>query len=507
MSYINRSSGVFLPVSSLPGPYGIGSIGEPAFKMIDFLKKAGQSYWQVLPLVPTGYGDSPYQSTSSSAGNPYFIDLDDLIKRKLLTKDEVCEVNFSAQTDRVDYEKLYHTREPLLRLAYSRIDEDFKKEMNSFCQQEASWLEDFSLFSAIKHSFGDVALKDWPDKELRLRKPSAVKRARQELRDEIAFYCFEQYIFYLQWTALRKYASLHHVKIIGDLPIYVSLDSADVWAKPELFDLDSDRNPASVAGVPPDAFSETGQLWGNPLYNWNYHQKTGFQWWISRIERQMELFDLIRIDHFRAFSDYWSVPYGESTALKGHWEDGPGMHFINAVWNALPNAGLIAEDLGDLTEQARAFFKEAALPGMAVLVHSFSLDEESEYLPHNRPKNSVFYTSTHDSETFLEWLTEKATPEEHQFASNYLRLRMDEGLAWGAIKTVWASPAALTIAPMQDILGLGGDSRINRPSTLGNSNWQWRVRLDALNDHVADMLFEVTSTYKRLPIKTITDKK
>lgn len=493
-----RASGLFLPVSSLPGPYGIGSMGAAARSFLRFLKRAGQSYWQVLPLVPTSYGDSPYQSCSSAAGNPYFIDLDLLQETGLLTAEECRSTDFSQQNDRVDYEKLYQTREPLLRHAYSRATPALLEEFDAFCQEEASWLEDYTLFSAIKHSFNDVALWSWPDRALRLREPEAMEKARAELAEDCRYYAFVQFLFYRQWAALRADAAALGIQIIGDMPIYVSADSAEVWARPELFQLDADGCPTAVAGVPPDAFSDTGQLWGNPLYRWPTHRQEGYAWWLDRIRQAMKRYDVIRIDHFRGFRDYWSVPAGEETALNGHWEDGPGMDFVRAIRRSLPDAQLIAEDLGDLTDQARTFFRQAGFPGMGVLVQSFSPGYDSDYLPHNRPRSSVYYTSTHDSETFLEWLTERADPGQHKLASRYLRLRMDEGLAWGAVKAVWGSPAELAIAPLQDILGLGGDARINRPSTLGGANWQWRVRAEALNDNVAALLREVTETYFRL---------
>ncbi len=492
-----RASGLLLPLSSLPGPYGIGCMGREARDFLRFLQKAGQKYWQVLPLVPTSYGDSPYQSCSSIAGNPYFIDLDQLREDGLLTEEECRETDFSGQIDRVDYEKLYQTREPLLRRAFLRSGDRWERERAQFRLREEDWLEDYALFSAIKHSFGDVALSQWPDGALRRREPEALEKARKELREEIEFYCFVQFLFRRQWAALREDARSMGIQIIGDMPIYVSADSAEVWAHPELFQLDDRGFPTAVAGVPPDDFSATGQLWGNPLYDWKRHKATGYAWWIGRIRRAMDLYDVLRIDHFRAFRDYWSVPAGEETAMNGRWKDGPGMGFIRTIRRALPDARLIAEDLGDLTAKARHFFRQADLPGMGVLVQSFSTDSESEYLPHNRPRNSVYYTSTHDSETFLEWLTERADPAQRQLATDYLRLRLDEGLGWGAIRAVWASPAQLAIAPLQDVLGLGDDARVNRPSTLGGQNWQWRVRKEAFNDDVAALLCRMTRTYFR----------
>lgn len=496
-----RKSGLFLPVSSLPGPYGIGSMGRYARAFVDFLAQAGQSFWQVLPLVPTGYGDSPYQSSSSAAGNPYFIDLDLLQEEGLLEKGDFDPRVFGENPDRVDYVRLYEHREKVLRLAFRRFQTGGGPDsgsFQSFVESESPWLSDYALFAAVKRSFGDRALAEWPDGAIRAREPAALERYGRELEEDVLFHKFVQYLFYRQWRSLRDYAAERGVKLLGDMPIYVSADSAEVWAHPELFQLSKDGAPTAVAGVPPDDFSATGQLWGNPLYNWEEHRRTGYKWWLQRIRRALKLYDLVRIDHFRGFCDYWSVPADSEDATGGKWVEGPGMDFIRAIRSYLPDAPLVAEDLGDLNDRARKFFRDAGYPGMGVLVQSFSLEEESAYLPHNRPQNSVYYTSTHDSETFIEWLTERASPEQQRFASRYLRLQDGEGLNWGAVKSVWASPALLAIAPLQDILGLGGDARINRPSTLGGVNWQWRVREEALNRGVAGLLREVTETYWRL---------
>ncbi len=495
----SRAGGIVLPVSSLPGPYGIGSLGAQARLFVDFLRDAGQSYWQVLPLVPTGFGDSPYQSSSSFAGNPYFIDLPQLCEDGLLTREECDACDFGADIDRVDYSLLYKNRLRLLRLAFARGQTRLKSELAAFRRAEAHWLPDYALFMAVKAKFGMAALDEWPDKAIRARKPAALKAYAGELAGDAAFHEFIQYIFFTQWRALRTYANAQGVRIIGDLPIYVSRDSAEVWSRPELFLLDKDGAPRVVAGVPPDYYSETGQLWGNPIYDWPHHEKTGFAWWLSRLGHMAALFDVVRIDHFRGFCNYWEVPAGETTALKGRFRRGPGMNFVKAVRAAYPDLPVIAEDLGDLDDKVRAFFRKTGFPGMNVLVYAFDPNGDSPYLPHNTPANQVCYTSTHDSPTFLDWLTGEASPEERAFATDYLRLHDSEGLSWGALCSVWGSPGRLAMAPLQDVLGLGADARINIPATLGGENWRWRVRSEALNDGVAGRLRHLTGTYRRLP--------
>ena len=374
-----RASGVLLPVFSLPGPYGVGTFGTPAREFVDFLAAGGQKFWQILPLVPPGGGNSPYMSPSSFAGNPLFLDLDELAEEGLLTAEELDSAR-RDKPDRVDYPWLLETRIPLLRKAWARGRARYARELAEFLEAERSWLPDYALFLALRDRFDGKPLADWPD-ELRLRKQSALEKARAELKEACDFHAFLQLLFFRQWTAVKAYANGKGISIIGDLPIYVSPDSAEVWARPELFQLKEDMTPAGVAGVPPDAFSDKGQHWGNPLYDWDYHRKTGFAWWRSRAVHLARLYDVVRIDHFRGFHTYWCIPDGAEDAREGHWEKGPGMELVE-VLRAVPGLALIAEDLGDLDENALRFIAESGLPGMKVLVYAFDPNGESAYLPH-----------------------------------------------------------------------------------------------------------------------------
>ena len=491
---IPRSSGILLPVFSLPGPYGTGTLGKEARAFVDFLAQARQHYWQILPLVPPGGGNSPYMAASSFAGNPFFLDLDTLARDGLLTREELDGAR-CPDPDRVDYPWLHRTRPPLLRAAWQRGREKYRDQLDAFCAREAGWLPDYALFMALRGHFEGRELSCWPA-PVRRRDPAALAPLKQALAEEAAYQCFLQFLFYRQWTALKQYANDRGVSIIGDLPIYVSPDSAEVWAHPELFELDGEAQPAAVAGVPPDAFSATGQHWGNPLYDWQAHRAGGFAWWRQRGIHMARLYNVVRIDHFRAFHTYWSIPAGAKTAMEGQWLPGPGMELVE-VLQSIPGLSLIAEDLGDLDDSARAFIARSGLPGMKVLVHAFDPVGESAYLPHNCPVNGVCYTGTHDTPTFVQWLFSLASPAERDYACDYLRLRADEGFGWGAVRGAWASPCALAIAPLQDVLGLGGDARVNTPGTMGPHNWSWRVRAEALNPGVAGRLRHLTQLYRR----------
>ena len=494
---IKRSSGIVLHISSLPNPYGIGTFGDSAYRFIDFLKQSGQVYWQILPLVPTGYGDSPYQSCSASALNPYFIDLDYLRRDGLLEFDQYAYVNYGQDLDYVDYGAIYASRYHVLRRAFENGRGKLTAELAVFRDENADWLPDYALFMAVKSHFGMVALSEWPDADIRARDPKAMKKYSETLADDVEFQEFMQYLCFKQWNALRNYAAENGIRIIGDMPIYCAEDSAEVWAQPELFLLEKDGTPTVVAGVPPDLYSATGQLWGNPIYDWEYHEKTGFKWWISRIEHAKRFYDVLRIDHFRGIESYWEVPYGEKIATNGKWLKGPAMRFINTVFGAVSGLDIIAEDLGELSEDVRVFLKETGFPGMKLLVDAFDPGSESDFLPHNIIENCAAYTSTHDSPSFMDFLFGKASSAVRDYAIDYLRMRPDEGYNWGAVKAIWGSPAVLAMAPMQDILGLGADARMNIPSTLGGKNWQWRVRMDAFNSDVANILYRVTKTYWR----------
>lgn len=488
-----RSSGILLPIFSLPGAYGIGSLGGGARQFVDFLASARQHTWQILPLVPPGSGDSPYMSPSAFAGNPWFLDLDDLARRGLLTGGELDSARW-PDPDRVNYDFLRETRTALLRTAWGR-DTD-RALRDAFLLEQADWLPDYALFAALHDHFG-LPLSLWPDEALRRRAPDALKKYRALLREEIDFHVFLQYHFFRQWAELRAYAKERGVTIMGDLPIYVSADSAEVWAEPELFQLDGDFVPSAAAGVPPDAFSDEGQYWGNPLYDWDGHKAALFAWWSRRMKHAALLYDMVRIDHFRGIHTYWAVPAGAKAALEGHWERGPGQALLDHLAKEVPGLELVAEDLGDLDDEVRAFIARSGLPGMKILVYAFDPVGESSYLPHNCPPDAVIYTGTHDTPTFVQWLFDESTEAERAYASDYLRLRQDEGFGWGAICGAWASPCRLAMAPFQDVLGLGADARINAPGTMGPLNWSWRVRAESLNPDVAGKLGKITKTYRR----------
>lgn len=489
-----RASGILLPVFSLPGPYGIGTLGNSARQFINFLSDARQKFWQILPLVPPGGGDSPYMSASSFAGNPLLLDLDLLQEEGLLTREELDSARWN-NPDRIDYGWLHQSRMPLFRKAWERGRDRYAPLLDKFLADEADWLPDYALFLALRAHFGGKELADWPD-EARLRQPEAMARYRSELAEECRYQAFLQLLFFRQWTAIKAYANSKGISIIGDMPIYVSPDSAEVWSEPELFQLKEDMRPSAVAGVPPDAFTELGQHWGNPLYDWDYHKKTGFAWWKRRGAQMARLYDVVRIDHFRAFHTYWSIPAGAADARPGHWEKGPGFDLLDAL-KSVSGLALIAEDLGALEADALEFINQSGLPGMKVLVFAFDPVGESAYLPHNCPRDAVIYTGTHDTPTFVQWLFEQASPGERDYAFGYLRLREDEGFGWGAVCGAWMSPCRLAIAPLQDLLGLGGDARINTPGTMGPHNWSWRVRAEALNPSVSGKLAKITRTYRR----------
>ena len=494
----NRSSGVLAHVTSLPAPHGIGTMGQTAHEFVDFLASARQTYWQVLPLGHTGFGDSPYQCYSAAAGNPLLIDLDLLQKDGLLTESEIRAADFNASPDVVEFEKVIETRWPLFRKAFARVDASMRSKIDSFVEENAEWLPDYALFMSLREEkYGNAAVWDWPETDVRDREPAALARVQEELRDEIDFRIFLQYEFYTQWTALRTYANDKGIQIIGDIPIYVSPDSSDVWTHPKLFKLQKDLSPKLIAGVPPDYYSATGQLWGNPVYDWAAHKKEGYAWWIWRMKTNMALFDVVRIDHFRGFESFWEVPTGEETAVNGVWRKGPGMAFFRAMEKALGEIPIIAEDLGIITDDVRALLHETGFPGMRVLIFGLTPDEDNEHLPHNYLPNSIVYTSTHDSQTVCEQIMDICNDREKQFAYAYLRTSHSEAMGWSAIKSVWASPAHIAMTTLQDLLSLGADARMNTPATIGGKNWRWRVRREALNPGVSALLGDITQVYKR----------
>ena len=491
---MKRSSGILLPVFSLPSPYGIGTLGKAAYDFIDFLAAAKQSYWQILPVGPTSYGDSPYQSFSTFAGNPYFIDLDLLIKDGLLKKSDLAGIDWGSEPSRIDYEKIYQNRYKVLRKAFERGYARDKAEVEAFAEENA-WLEDYSLYMAIKKHFGMQCWTEWEDEAIRLHRPEAVRAYREKLSEDIAFYGYLQYLFYNQWEKLRAYAKENGIGIIGDVPIYVALDSADVWANPECFQLDEENIPKKVAGVPPDYFSENGQLWGNPLYDWEKMKAEGYGWWIRRIDGAGKLYDVVRIDHFRGFESYWAVPAGEKNAKIGEWLKGPGLELVKTLTNWFPNISFIAEDLGILTEDVHQLLKDSELPGMKVLEFAFNGKEPSNYMPHRFEKNCVCYTGTHDNTTLAAWLKEAKKAELTQ-AKKYLGLNSAEGFAWGVIRGGMSSTANLFVAQIQDYLGLGKEARINTPGT-DTGNWQWRMTAGAADKKLAKKIAELTIRYER----------
>ncbi len=490
-----RACGILMPVFSLPSRYGIGTFGKEARRFVDFLKKAGQTYWQILPLNPTNYGDSPYQSFSAYAGNPYFIDIELLIEEGLLLKTEADSCDFGDDPAAVDYGKLYEHRLTLLRKAYARFKPH--EAFTTFCEKNTDWLQDYALFMALKNAHGDRSWEEW-SYPLKKRDPVVLAAAREQHADTIRFYKFVQFKFYEQWHALKTYANQNGVYIIGDLPIYVAYDSADVWAAPTQFLLDETQTPKMVAGVPPDAFSKDGQLWGNPLYDWVKMKADGYKWWKARIAHALSTYDVIRIDHFRGFASYFAIPYGENTARCGEWRKGPGIDLFNTLKGACGDGlPIIAEDLGFLTPEVLELLQNSGFPGMKVLQFAFDSREESDYLPHNYTRRCVVYTGTHDNDTILGWIKTAAQADVHM-ARRYMHVDETEGFNWAMMRTAMMSVADTCILMMPDILGLGSEARINTPSTLGG-NWQWRIDGSCINDWLASILRENTALYGRLP--------
>lgn len=492
---MKRSSGIIMHITSIPNKYGIGTFGKEAFDFVDFLKRAGQKYWQLLPLGPTSFGDSPYQSFSAFAGNPYFIDFNILVKDGILEKEDFENGDFGENEDEVDYYKIFINKMEVLKRAYNKSKSRDKKAIEEFRMENNIWIEDYALFMALKNKFDLKAWQKWPE-DIKLREKTAMNKYSKELEDEVNYWIFLQYHFYKQWNALKGYANGLGINIIGDIPIYVSEDSADAWAFSEVFLLDGKKNPIKVAGCPPDAFSDTGQLWGNPLYDWEYLDKTNYSWWVNRMRENLKLYDVIRIDHFRGFESYWSIPYGEDTAINGQWIKGPGNELFRAIKDSLGDINIIAEDLGYLTREVIDFREETGFPGMKVLQFAFDTREESDYLPHNYNKNCVVYTGTHDNDTFVGWFKESGNKEDVEHAIEYLKLNEDEGYNWGFIRGAWSSVGDLAIAPIQDFLNLGGEARINVPSTVG-MNWKWRAKKEQLTGELADRINEITSLYGR----------
>ena len=489
-----RSAGILMPISSLPSPYGIGTLGKTAYDFVDFLVKADQSYWQVLPIGPTSYGDSPYQSFSSAAGNPYFIDLDMLAQDGLIDKNDLKNIKVD-DPNCIDYGFLYETRYKLLTKAYRNGIEKYRDDFYKYAYENGSWLHNYALFMAVKGYFDMKSWLEWPDQDIRFRRPEAMEKYSEMLHEEIEFYKFLQYLFHRQYSALRQYANNKGIKIIGDLPIYIAMDSCEIWAEPDQFQLnEADLMPSDVSGVPPDYFSKTGQLWGNPLYNWEKMKENGYRWWIERIDRVSKYFDVIRIDHFRGFEEYWSIPYGEKTAVKGKWVKGPSSDFVNVIKNWFSNVDFIAEDLGIIDEKVTALLVESGFPGMRVLEFGMADDGTSYHCPHNHVRNCVCYVSTHDNTPIMGWIR-SAKKKDLEYARLYYGLNEEEGYNIGFIRGGMSSVCDLFICQIQDWLGLEKEATINNPGTMGN--WKWRIDKKMLNDRLARKIAKMTYSFDR----------
>lgn len=501
-----RESGILYPISSLPSKFGIGCFSKEAFEFIDFLSEAGQGYWQILPVGPTGFGDSPYQSFSAFAGNPYFISPEVLIEDELLTLDECSSFDFGSDVERVDYGALYNSRYQLLNKAFERFKEkklDETAEYTDFLEKEAFWLEDYCLYMALKQKYEGADWEQW-DEDYRTRKPSALDEVKETLSHTIGFFQFQQYEFQTQWNKLHAYAAEKNIKIIGDIPFYVAFDSADTWSHPEAFLMDENMQPTFVAGCAPDAFSSTGQLWGNPIYDWAAQKETDYDWWMKRIARSYELYDVLRIDHFHGFAEYYAIPYGDETAENGTQEKGPGIDFFHVLekkigkLNSENGMRIIAEDLGTVTEENLKLLKESGLPGMKILQYAFT-SWDSIYMPHKLERNCVIYTGTHDNMPTRAWL-EDINDGERDFLRRYINSANNDygAIVWDMIREAYHSVADLCIIPIQDYLVMGRESRINCPGAQGE-NWQWRVKPNFLSHELAQSIRRLVETYDRMP--------
>lgn len=494
-----RSSGILLPVSALPGKYGIGCFSKEAYAFVDFLAAAGQKLWQILPLGQTSYGDSPYQSFSTFAGNPYFISLEALIDEGVLTEAECDAADFGADDTSIDYGKMYESRYAILRKAYERTELSGNADYERFCKKKQAWLDDYALYMAVKADHDAACWSEWED-EIRLRKPEAMEQYRKKLSDDIGFYKYLQFKFNEQWTKLKDYANAKDIRIIGDLPIYVAFDSSDAWANPDLFQFDEDCQPIAVAGCPPDGFSATGQLWGNPLYDWDHHKKTGYAWWVQRMAACYELYDIIRIDHFRGFDAYYSIPAGAENAVKGKWEKGPGYDLFAEIEKQLGKREVIVEDLGFITDSVRELVKKTGWPNMKVLEFAFDSRDDAganDYIPYVYDKNCVVYTGTHDNETLYGWL-DNISSDDRAMVECYLDEKGADKkrLVHSLVALAMSSVADRCVIPMQDYLCLGNEARMNEPSTLGK-NWKWRMSESHISDALAAEIRALSIIYGR----------
>lgn len=493
-----RQSGVLMHISSLPGKYGIGSFGQSAYDFVDFLVRTKQRYWQILPLGTTSYGDSPYQSFSAFAGNTYFIDFDILIEEGLLNEADVKGADFGDDPRKVDYAKIFDARRPIMEKAVARfLEADDLSDYESFVKQNAAWLEVFAEYMAIKEHFDNLAWTEWPDEAIRRREAASLASYREKLADKLTYHRVSQYLFFKQWLRLKAYANEHHIEIVGDMPIYVAADSADVWAQPHFFKTDAVGKPTCVAGCPPDEFSETGQLWGNPIYDWEAMDKDGYAWWIERLRESFKIYDIVRIDHFRGFESYWEVPAGSETSASGKWVKGPDYKLFAAVKEALGDLNIIAEDLGFMTDEVIELRERTGFPGMKILQFAFNPDDESIDSPHLAPNNSVMYTGTHDNNTVLGWYKDEIDDATRQYMAQYTNRKEYETVPHAMLRTIFASVSFMAIATMQDLLELDSAARMNYPSTIGG-NWTWRMTAEELNPIVEGELYSLTKTYRRM---------
>lgn len=490
-----RSSGILLHITSLPGRYGIGTMGEEAYRFIDFLIESQQKVWQLLPLGHTGFGDSPYQCFSAFAGNPLLIDPERLVWEGYIHQHDLPEpTGFSH--DEAEFSKVTEYLYPLLSKAYHQFKTRFgvdKYKYEAFCRQNKFWLDDYAMFMALKKHFNNKSWSNW-DEDIKMRKAEAMEKYRHQLKDQIAYYKFIQFLFYKQWLELKSYANINGIQVIGDIPLYVAFDSSDAWANPEIFEFDKAMNPVHVAGVPPDYFSETGQLWGNPIYNWDYLQKTEFSWWIERIKANFKLYDVLRIDHFRGLAAYWAVPYGEKTAVKGKWVKAPGRELFETIFNKLGNLPIIAEDLGVITPDVEALRDDFGFPGMKILQFAFDLSEENCFLPHTFTSNCIVYTGTHDNDTTLGRYNE-STHEEKKMMKDYFNIDTHDPV-WSFIRLAWSSVAYMAIVPMQDILKLDTQARMNFPGKA-SGYWKWRYKKGDLKAEHTAFLRHITKLFGR----------
>ncbi|MBP3200110.1 MAG: 4-alpha-glucanotransferase [Lachnospiraceae bacterium] len=494
---MKRSSGVLMPIFSLPSKYGIGTLGEEAYNFVDFLVETKQSYWQMLPIMQTSFGNSPYSAMSSFAGNPFFIDFDELKNDGLLKESDYKFLERDINPRRVDYQKQFDNKYKILKIACDNFKNIYQNELDTFCSNYDYFLNDYAIFSALKNKYNGGSFDVW-DYDFKVKNIDAINKFIDGNQNEIEFYKIVQCLFYRQWFKLKKYANLKGIQIIGDTPIYSAYDSAEVWANPKYFYLDENRKPIEVSGCPPDGYSATGQLWGNPLYNYDYIKDNNYKYFIDKFSHLLELYDVLRIDHFRGFDSYYSIPYGSPDATIGKWVKGPGIELFNELKKSLSNVNIIVEDLGFLTDSVRNLLKETGFPGMKVMEFAFNAYDKgnTEYLPHTYPENCVAYLGTHDNDTFMGWI-KSISPEDRNYAIEYLNLKEPSEYYIEALKVLYQSKSNLVIVQFQDILGTGGIGRMNTPSTISPMNWSYRLLPYELNDDTKTFLKQLTIESKR----------